>query len=62
MTLARLSDAARTYKIPERTLRHWITSGRIVEHRAGRRRLVDPAEVEQLLAQRRTATRLPKAR
>lgn len=61
MALASLPDAARTYRIPARTLRHWITTGRLVEHRHGRRYLVNPAEIEQLLTQRNAQGRLPRS-
>lgn len=43
-------EAARlTHRSPE-TVRRWIWSGRLAAHRSGRRLLIAPGDLEQLLA------------
>ncbi len=55
MILCTADDAARTYRLPARTIRRWVKEGRMVDHsilathhRA--RVIIDIAELEQLLA------------
>lgn len=57
-------DAARVYRVPERTLRRWHTEGRITARRRGRCWLWDAFEVEELakLQHDAPAGRLPKTR
>ena len=62
MRRLRLTDAARIYRIPERSLRRWVDQGRLTAHRSGHAWMLDLAEVEQLAALRDTpAGRLQRA-
>jgi excisionase family DNA binding protein len=46
--------------VSERTIRRWAAEGRITFRKAGRRLLVNPLEVSELVARRSAAGRLPK--
>lgn len=45
-----VETAARTTGIPRRTLYRWVTEGRLTVVRAGGTILIDPLEVDELVA------------
>jgi excisionase family DNA binding protein len=54
------ADAARLTGVSERTIRRWITAGRLTSRRRGRVWLVDPLEVSELAELRGARRQLPR--